>query len=56
MFEWADGSKYEGSWDAGKQHGQGCFYKNGVITQKGEWTKGKFVEQGQKEKSSDLDD
>ena len=43
MFEWPDGSKYEGNWDAGKQHGQGRMYNESVVTEAGWWNKGKFV-------------
>lgn len=39
----ADGSKYIGEWDQGKQHGQGCIVDQNEMEKKGVWQEGKLV-------------
>ncbi len=39
-YVWANGSKYEGFWPAGKQHGQGkCYFPDGTV-EIGVWENG----------------
>jgi hypothetical protein len=38
-----DGSKYEGEWKNGKQHGRGVYYRsNGTIAYEGDFKNGKM--------------
>ena len=40
---YSDGSKYEGEWQKGKQHGLGTFtFPDGKI-KSGKWAKGEFL-------------
>jgi len=41
VYTWADGRKYDGMWENGKQHKEGIYYDINGMGRKGVWENGK---------------
>lgn len=41
VYRWLDGSRYEGFFRAGKQHGKGTLYRKDGTAKQGHWVEGK---------------
>ena len=43
VYTWADGRKYAGMWQNGKQNGEGTYYDINGLVRKGIWENGKRI-------------